>query len=108
MKNPYAISVTRDSDIGKEEWPIITRGVLESILAIEVNHKPEEINQELMWLARARKAINDAICCTHRAIRIQSKEKVRDRLEELVKKLDDAYDVFPLTVKGKPAIKRTA
>lgn len=98
MKNPYAASQTRDTEIMETEWPLATTSQLADSLKTEARYKPEEINQGVHKLIMARKAIGDARLACAAAIKEHKREDVKTRLREVMSELDAAMKRLPLTV----------
>lgn len=81
-------------------WPGVTRTMLADFERNAATYDPSEVNQEILHLIRARKAIGDAIIKCGAAARHvpDSHGEVIERLAELSQGLRDIHDRFPLTV----------
>lgn len=86
-------------EIHSLEWPVASQDLLADAAALESTHAPEQINQPLFALIRARKALNDARLSLMRASQLwASQPAVRDRLVSLAAEMTTAHDRFPLHV----------
>lgn len=98
MQNPYKHSGKRDTDIMTTEWPIATRDLMQDFQRLEASHRADEVRRDLFSLIAARKALGDAKIAVGDALRYQTNERVKDKLEVLVNTLRDELDEFPLTI----------
>lgn len=81
-------------------WPGVTRTMLAVFERNAATYDQCEINQEILYLIRARKAIGDAaLACRAATRRVPvTHPKVVARLAELIEALNAVHDQFPLTV----------
>lgn len=98
MTRRRAASATRDSDVQHADWPVATLALLADHERLAATHTPEQINQPLFALIRARKAINDARIMVNAAKVHSSDERVRERLTTLSRDLAVISERFPLTI----------
>jgi len=97
-------SYTRD-DVTSSKFPIVTFDQLADAIRVQETHRAEDINQPMMSLILARKAIGDAVIACHHAARMnQTKLWVSDRLSILGKQLEVVMESFPLEIKGQPLV----
>ncbi len=98
-----ASSVTRDNEFQLAAWPVATASLLQDFERLESNHAPDQINQPLFALIRARKALGDARLAIHAA---RSKNvgnaAVFYRLNDLSHAIRQLQADFPLSVIGQP------
>ena len=80
-------------------YPIVTRSLLADIERIAATHQESQVNQGVLSLIRARKAINDALLAVRAATKHYPKnEMVRNDLERIGMELKAAHDDLPLTI----------
>ncbi len=98
MVSPHAANVTKDSDVTAAEWPVVTKSLLAD--SARLGTLPaSEVNQPLLALMRARKAIADAMLSCQFSKRLNpTKPAVRERLDELTNELRELHARFPLTI----------
>ncbi len=68
---------------------------------LSASHEPEQLNQAVFALIRARKAIGDARIAVAHARRLNAENKATEkRLETIGKRLEKEHARFPLLVMG--------
>lgn len=83
----------------ESEWPTVTATLLAGHEKLEQCYKPEEINQGIFALIKARKAIFDAHIAVHAAKKhFVDKPHVKERLSLIGNALMCEHDNMPLTV----------
>ncbi len=99
MISPRAASHTRDSDVTVTPFPVVTRSLLADHEKLARSHTPEQVNQPLFALIRARKALNDArlACQAARALNA-SNDAVVLHLSAFMQTLGEMNERFPLTI----------
>lgn len=81
------------------DWPIASATELADHEKLEASYSPEQLNQPVFALIRARKALNDAIIAVSNASRkCSEKHNVRDRLVSIGSELKQQHARFPLTI----------
>jgi len=101
MRNPYAASATRHTEIQHTEWPPVTASLLQDHERLAATHDPSQINQPIFALVRARKALMDAIlACRFAAKQWEAKPEVRDRLLSIASEVRLSHSRFPLSIIG--------
>lgn len=105
MKNPYAASVTRDSDVAPSEWPVTTLSALNDavkrIPVEEIDSLDDTVNLAVESLCLGRAYLFQAKLRLKRAIRLNAKNpKVVLRLGSLIGDLEQVEKRFPLTIKN--------
>lgn len=99
IQSPHAASVTRDSDITETPFPVVTKSLLADHEKLEASHAPDQINQGVFALIRARKAINDALLAVQFSKRIYKEDSATNsRLAALAERLAECHKDFPLTI----------
>jgi hypothetical protein len=93
-RNPHG------SNIITTEWPLVTRSQLQSAINVQKFHTPDQINQRIMSLIMARKAIGDAVIACNAASHYYSDTDVGRRLSSIMEYLKLVTEYFPLTIKG--------
>lgn len=98
IQSPHAIGVTRDSDVTVSDWPVTTRALLADYKKLSAMPE-DQVNQPLLALIKARKAIMDArLACQHARRFYKTKESVYSRLLEFSGTLEVMHNAFPLTL----------
>jgi len=99
IQSPHAASVTRDSDVTESPWPVVTKSLLADHEKLEASHEPDQINQGVFSLIRARKAINDALLAVQFCKRLHKEDSATfGRLIALTERLGECHKDFPLTI----------
>ncbi len=98
MVSPHAASYTRDSDVTDTPYPVVTRSLLADHEKLEAHHTPEQINQPLFALIKARKALSDAHIACNCAKRKSESYAVTSRLNQIMAMLRSLHEEFPLTI----------
>lgn len=100
MKNPYANAGKKDSDVQRTTWPAVTESFLADVVKLSTEPK-ERVNQPILALAQARKALNDArLACDYARRLNPSNQKLQDRLESIAYNLHMDLKRFPLDIIG--------
>ncbi len=101
MRNPYAVSYTRSTDIRELEWPNTTASLMDIDYLDSL--PPEQVNQPISALIRARKALMDAaLSCRAAAKNWTENAKVHERLLLLAHEVLEVHNRFPLQVDNAP------
>jgi hypothetical protein len=99
IQSPHAASHTRDSDITESPWPCVTKSLLADHEKLEASHTPEQINQGVFALIRARKAVHDALLSVCFCQRLHREDgATHGRLAALAERLTACHADFPLTI----------
>lgn len=81
------------------QWPVVTRSLLADMERIAAAHEESQVNQGVLALVRARKAIHDAVLSLRAAERqYVNNSPVKDRLERVRWDMLKAHDTLPLTI----------
>lgn len=89
----------RANSLIESEWPTASLTELRDHERMERAHLPDQINQPLFALIKARKALYDAKLSISAAKRwFGDKENVRERLDSISAAIEREHDRFPLTV----------
>lgn len=92
--------------VRSSKWPFVTPALLATLEYAAQRDGEEAVNAELLALARARKAIYDALIACGVARRTTASPAAKKRLAALIKALAREHGRFPLTVlSAKPAAK---
>lgn len=95
----------RNHNVIGRPFPVATRDMLADALHLTTTHTADQINQPLLALILARKAINDARLACSAAKRqwpgdSLSATAVRDRLDEIMETLRETMEQVPLSIVG--------
>lgn len=100
IKSPYRASETRDTDVITTRWPSTTPSLLAKHEVLAATHAPEELNEPLFALMRARKTLNDTRIAFALVRRLHAGKRpdVAERISELSLTLAKVADDFPLSI----------
>jgi hypothetical protein len=102
-----ASSYTRNCEFQDAPWPVATASLLQDFERLEATHSPEEVNQPLFALIRARKALGDArLHCRWASKQHPANAPLQERLAAISSALANAIECFPLSILGQPLAKR--
>lgn len=80
-------------------WPVTTASLLASIEGHAARYGTDTVNEGVLALVRARKAINDARLSCLAAARCEKLNGItRDRLCSIAAAIEGEHDRFPLTI----------
>jgi hypothetical protein len=87
------------AELTPTDWPVVTRSLLADIERIAATHEESQVNQGVLALVRARKALMDARLAVINAKRLYpEKPELNERLESIASDLFAQHARFPLTV----------